>query len=276
MLAAERNIKIEFIPVTQEGLLNLEIYKQLLENKPRFVSFTHMSNVLGTINPVKEMTRMAHEVGAIVLLDGAQSVPHLQVNVQDLDIDFLVFSGHKMCGPSGVGVLYGRKQILEEMPPFLGGGDMIKRVELHSFEANEIPYKFEAGTPAIVEAIGMGAAIEYLDRVGMYEIANYENQLITYALERLEEIPGVHVYGPSAEQKGAVAAFTMEGIHPHDISQILDTEGVAIRAGHHCAMPLHKKFNLNATARASFYLYNTFDEVDKLVQAIYKVKSTFS
>ncbi len=275
ILASERDLRLEFIPVTPDGLLDLEVFEELLELKPRLVGFTHMSNVLGTINPAKEIIRLAHQAGALTVVDGAQSVPHLPVNVQDLDADFLAFSGHKMCGPSGIGVLYGRKDFLESMPPFLGGGDMIKRVELRSFVPNEIPYKFEAGTPAIAEAIGLGSAVKYLDSIGMEKILNHEHEIVSYALERLEEVPGVSVFGPEADQKGAVLSFSMKGIHPHDISQILDAEGIAIRAGHHCAMPLHEKFNLPATARASFYLYNTREEVDLLVKSLYSVLEIF-
>jgi len=275
MLAAEKNIQLEFIPVTDQGYLDLEAYRQLLALEPKMVSFTHMSNVLGTINPAKEIIRMAHAAGAVTLVDGAQSVPHFSINIQDLDADFLAFSAHKMCGPSGIGVLYGRKQLLDSMPPFLGGGDMIKRVHLRSFAPNEIPYKFEAGTPAIAEAVGFGVAVDYLSSVGMDAIANHEGEIIAYALERLEEIPGVSVFGPPAQDRGGVAAFYLNGVHPHDISQVLDAFGVAIRAGHHCAMPLHEKFNLPATARASFYLYNTEQEVDRLVEAIYQVKHLF-
>jgi len=275
MLAAERNLRLEFIPVGEDGLLDLRIYKNLLDLRPKLVSFTHMSNVLGTINPAREIIQLAHEAGAIALLDGAQSVPHFSVNVQDLDVDFLAFSGHKMCGPSGIGVLYGRKNLLQSMPPFLGGGDMIKKVHLRSFAPNELPYKFEAGTPAIAEAIGLGAAVEYLERLGMKAIARHEQSIINYALERLEEVPGLRIFGPTNGDRGGVASFTLGGIHPHDISQILDTQGIAIRAGHHCAMPLHEKFNLTATARASFYLYNTSEEVDHLVTSLYKVIEVF-
>jgi cysteine desulfurase/selenocysteine lyase len=275
MLATERGLRLEFIPVSPDGLLNLDVYRQLLELEPRLVAFTQMSNVLGTINPAAEIIRLAHAAGAIALVDGAQSLPHLPVDVQALDADFVAFSAHKMCGPTGIGVLYGRKNLLESMPPYQGGGDMIKRVQLRSFTPNEIPYKFEAGTPAIAEAVGFGAAIDYLSEIGMPAIAAHEQQVIAYALERLEEIPGVSVFGPTAEQKGGVASFTLQGVHPHDISQILDMDGIAIRAGHHCAMPLHEKFNLPATARASFYLYNTEQEVDRLVDGIYKVKTIF-
>ncbi len=275
ILAAEREIRLEFIPVTEDGLLDLEAYRVLLSLQPKLVAFTHMSNVLGTINPAKEVITLAHQAGAITLVDGAQSVPHFAVDVQDLGADFLAFSSHKMCGPSGLGVLYGRKELLEAMPPFLGGGDMIKRVHLRSFTPNELPYKFEAGTPAIAEAIGLGAAVDYLQSVGMEAIAAHEKDIIVHALERLEEVPGVKVLGPTADYKGGVAAFTMAGIHPHDISQILDAQGIAIRAGHHCAMPLHEKFGIPASARASFYLYNTHEEVDKLAEALYTVRRVF-
>lgn len=275
MLAIERDIRLEFIPVTEDGLLDLETYRRLLTENPRLVAFTHMSNVLGTINPAKEIISLAHQVNAIAIVDGAQSVPHFSVDVQDLNADFLAFSAHKMCGPTGIGVLYGRRSLLEAMPPFLGGGDMIKRVELRSFLPNELPHKFEAGTPSIAEAIGFGAAIDYLAAIGLDEIARHEQQIISYTLERLEEIPGVSIFGPQAQFKGGIASFTLDGVHAHDISQILDREGVAVRAGHHCAMPLHTKFNLAATTRASFYLYNTLDEVDRLVDAIYKVKKVF-
>lgn len=275
MLQAEKNIELDFIPVTENGLLDLDIYKSLLDRSPKLVSFTHMSNVLGTINPVQEMIKMAHLVGAIVLVDGAQSVPHLQVDVQKLDADFYAFSAHKMCGPTGIGILYGKSALLESMPPFLGGGDMIKEVKLKSFRANTLPHKFEAGTPAIAEAIGLGAAVDYLSSIGMEKIAAHEHQITEYALERLEEIPGLKLFGPSADKKGGVAAFTLDGIHPHDVAQILDKDGIAVRAGHHCAQPLHEKFGIPATSRASFYLYSTKEEVDLLVNGLYKVKEMF-
>jgi cysteine desulfurase/selenocysteine lyase len=276
MLAAERSLRVEFIPVTPEGLLDLDEYRRLLDLRPKLVGFTHMSNVLGTITPAAEIVRLAHQAGAVTLIDGAQSVPHFAVDVQALEVDFLAFSAHKMCGPTGIGVLYGRKELLEAMPPFLGGGDMIKRVHLRSFAPNDLPHKFEAGTPAIAEAVGLGAAVDYLAAVGMDVIAAQEHAIVAYAIERLEEIPGVQVFGPTAEHKGGVAAFTLAGVHPHDVAQILDRDGIAVRAGHHCAMPLHEKFNLSATTRASFYLYNTLAEVDKLVEGVYKVKKMFS
>ena len=275
MLAAERNLQLEFIPVDPIGLLDLEEYSRLLDLNPKLVAFTHMSNVLGTINPAAEMTRMAQDTGAVVLIDGAQSVPHFPVDIQDLKADFLVFSGHKMCGPTGVGVLYGRKDLLEEMPPFLGGGDMIKRVELRSFTPNSVPHKFEAGTPAIAEAIGLGAAIDYLQQVGLDIIAAQEQVVVEYALERLSEVPGVTVYGPEARDRGGVTAFNLEGVHPHDVAQILDGDGIAVRAGHHCAMPLHDKLNIPASTRASYYLYNSIEDIDKLVDSLYRVKEIF-
>lgn len=275
MLQAEKNIELDFIPVTEDGLLDLDIYTSLLDRAPKLVSFTHMSNVLGTINPVQEMIAMAHQVGAVVLIDGAQSVPHLQIDVQKLDADFYAFSAHKMCGPTGIGILYGKSVLLESMPPFLGGGDMIKEVKLKSFRANTLPHKFEAGTPAIAESVGFGAAIDYLSNIGMENIAAHEHEITSYALERLEEIPGLKLFGPSADKKGGVAAFTLDGIHPHDVAQILDKDGIAVRAGHHCAQPLHEKFGIPATSRASFYMYSTREEVDLLVNGLYKVKEVF-
>lgn len=275
MLQAERGIELDFIPVTEEGLLDLEAYKTLLNRTPKLVSFTHMSNVLGTINPAAEIIKLAHAAGAVVLVDGAQSVPHLAMDVQALDADFYAFSAHKMCGPTGIGILYGKSALLEAMPPFLGGGDMIKEVKLRSFRPNTLPHKFEAGTPAIAEAVGFGAAVDYLTQVGMKDIAAHEHEITEYALDRLEEIPGVKLFGPSADKKGGVAAFTLEGVHPHDVAQILDQDGIAVRAGHHCAQPLHEKFGIPATSRASFYLYSTKDEVDMLVKGLYKVKEMF-
>jgi cysteine desulfurase/selenocysteine lyase len=275
ILAAEKGIRLEFIPITSDGLLLLDEYQKLLVQKPKLVAFTHMSNVLGTINPAKEIVRLAHQAGAVTLIDGAQSVPHFPVDVQDLEVDFLAFSGHKVCGPTGIGVLYGKIELLNKMPPFMGGGEMIKKVLLHSFTPNDIPHKFEAGTPAIAEAVGLHAALDYVDAVGMDKIAAHEHEIIAYALERLEEVQGLTVIGPDASHKGGVAAFTLDGIHPHDIAQILDQDGIAVRAGHHCAMPLHDKFNIPATTRASFYLYNTANEVDQLIEGLYKVKRYF-
>lgn len=275
ILAAERSIRLEFISVTDDGLLDMEAYGKLLSLGPRLVAFTHMSNVLGTITPAAEIIRLAHAAGAITVLDGAQSVPHLGVDVRNLDVDFLAFSAHKMCGPTGIGVLYGKLKLLESMPPFLGGGDMIREVKLRSFRPNSVPHKFEAGTPAIAESVGFGAAVDYLSSLGMESIAAYEHSIIEYALERLEEVPGVKLFGPSAEHKGGVASFTFEGVHPHDVATILDRDGIAVRAGHHCAQPLHERFGIPATTRASFYLYSTKAEVDALIEGLYKVKKVF-
>jgi cysteine desulfurase/selenocysteine lyase len=276
MLAAEKELRLEFIPVSDEGILDLEVYERLLQKKPRLVAFTQMSNVLGTITQATDIIRLAHAAGALTLVDGAQSVPHLPVDVQALGADFLAFSGHKMCGPTGVGVLYGRAELLEEMPPFLGGGEMIREVQLRTFRPNSVPHKFEAGTPAIAEAIGLGAAVDYLTGIGMEQIADHEQDIIQYALERLEEVPGIRVLGPSAQARGGVASFTYDGVHPHDVAQILDRDGIAVRAGHHCAQPLHIRYGIPATTRASFYLYSTREEVDALIEGIYRVKKVFA
>ena len=275
ILTQEIGIRLEFIPVTDEGLLDMAVCQQLLDLQPKMVSFMHMSNVLGTINPAKEIIRMAHDIGALALVDGAQSVPHFPVDVRDLDADFYAFSSHKMCGPTGIGILYGKEALLEKMPPFLGGGDMIKRVQLRTFVPNSLPHKFEAGTPSIAEAVGLGAAVDYLSGIGMDAIFSHEHELTAYALERLEEVPGIWVFGPEADKKGGVASFTFEGVHPHDVAQVVDADGIAVRAGHHCAMPLHEKFGIPATARASFYLYNTKQDIDRLIAGLYKVKEIF-
>lgn len=275
MLAASIGLEIDIIPVDDNGLLDLHVYEQHLDKNPKAVCVTHMSNVLGTLNPIKDMASKAHDHGALIIVDGAQSAPHMPVDVQDLGVDFFAFSAHKMCGPTGVGVLWGRYEVLDAMPPFLGGGDMIKRVHLRDFDTNDLPYKFEAGTPAIGEAIGMGAAVSYLNGIGMQSIWKHEQDIVSYAMDRLNEVPGLTVYGPEAEMRGGVTAFSLEGVHPHDISQILDGYGVAVRAGHHCAMPLHERYKLVATARASFYLYNTYSDVDKLIDGLHKVKQVF-
>ena len=275
LLAAEKDLVLDFIPVTPEGVLDLDEYQKLLKNNPKLLALTHMSNVLGTINPIKEIIRDAKSIGAVTLVDGAQSVPHFSVDVVDLEADFYAFSAHKMCGPTGIGALYGKKDLLEKMPPFLGGGEMIKRVDLRSFKANDLPHKFEAGTPAIAEAVGFGAAIDYLLELGMEKIEDHERRLTKYAMEKLAEIPDLTVLGPPAEEKGGVIAFYLKDIHAHDVAQIMDGSGVAIRAGHHCAQPLHTKFNLPATGRASMYLYNTLDEMDRFIDGIQKVKDIF-
>ncbi len=276
ILAGQIDLSIDYVPVTDDGLLDQEAFNRLLAREPKLVAFTHMSNVLGTINPVESLAQRAHAAGAKVLVDGAQSVPHLPVDVQALGADFLAFSAHKMCGPTGIGVLWARQDLLEAMPVFMGGGDMIRKVTLAGFKPNDLPHKFEAGTPAIAEGVGLGAAVDYLSALGMQAVAAHERELIAYALERLEEVPGLRVYGPSAEQKGGVAAFTLEGVHPHDIAQVLDRDGIAVRAGHHCAQPLHERFDLAATARASFYLYNTREDVDRLITGLYRVKQVFA
>jgi len=275
-LASEKGIILEFIPFSEDGLLNLEIYESLLTRSPKLVSFSGMSNVLGTINPIVEIVRMAHEHGALALVDGAQAVPHLPIDVKIMDMDFLAFSAHKMLGPTGIGVLYAKTKLLMSMPPFLGGGDMIKTVHLRSFSPNDIPHKFEAGTPAIAEAAGFDEAIKYLTNLGMEKVAAHEQEITGYAMERLEEIPGVKILGPTAEKRGGVVAFTLDDIHPHDVAQILDQSGIAVRAGHHCAQPLHEKFGIQATTRASFYVYNVNEEVDALVSGIYQVKKIFT
>ncbi len=275
-LAEEKGARLRFIPVTDDGYLDLSRLDDLLTECTRLVAIIHMSNVLGTINPVEEIIRAAHERGALVLVDGAQSVPHFPVNVQKLDCDFLAFSGHKMCGPTGSGVLYGKRHLLEEMDPFMGGGDMIKEVHLYESRWNDVPWKFEAGTPSIVEGIALGVAVDYLSAVGMEAIHEHEQHLTHHGLERLSSVKGVKIYGPrSAEDKGGVITFTVEGIHPHDLATMLDSAGVAIRAGHHCAMPLHERYGIPASARASFYLYTTFQEIDALVEALEQAKAVF-
>ncbi len=275
ILAAEKGFRLEFIPVTDEGLLDLDVFHQLLQQNPKLVAFTQFSNVLGTINPAKEVIQAAHAAGALVLIDGAQSAPHIPVSVVDLGTDFFAFSAHKMLGPTGIGGLWAKEELLKAMPPFLGGGDMIKRVYLRSFTANDIPHKFEAGTPAIAEAIGFGSAVDYLNSVGIQTVESLEREITAYAYERMSQIKGLTILGPAAEKRGGVISFTLENIHPHDVAQILDSEGIAVRAGHHCAMPLHDRFHVPATTRASFYLYNTTSEVDHLVKAIEKVKQVF-
>jgi len=272
MLAKETGARIEVVPVTDGGELDLDVLDLLLKLEPKLVCVSHMSNVLGTINPITDIARRVHASGALLLVDGAQSVPHLPVDVQTLGADFLAFSGHKMCGPTAIGVLWARQALLEAMPPFMGGGDMIRRVYLREFKANELPYKFEAGTPAIAEAVGLGAAAEYLSELGLPSIHAHEQQIVAYAMERLEEVPGVRVYGPPADRRGGVAAFSLENVHPHDVAQVLDRDGIAVRAGHHCAMPLHDRYDLPATSRASFYLYNVMEDVDRLIDGLYKVK----
>jgi cysteine desulfurase / selenocysteine lyase len=244
--------------------------------RTKLVAVTQCSNVLGTINPVRQLADAAHKVGALILVDGAQAIPHLAVDVQALDTDFYVFSGHKMLGPTASGILYGKRALLAAMPPFLGGGEMIREVTATGFTTNDLPWKFEAGTPNIAEAIGLGAAVDYLQKIGLEKIRQHEKQLTGYALDRLQELIEIKIYGPlDVEQRGGLVAFTFSDIHPHDLATFFDQEGIAIRAGHHCAMPLHKHLGIGATARASFYLYNTRDEVDAFIAVLQKAKKFF-
>jgi cysteine desulfurase/selenocysteine lyase len=277
LLAQRSGARLEFVPVTDDGLLDLDEYRRLLQLRPKLVAFTHMSNVLGTINPVKQMAEQAHEVGATVLVDGAQSVPHLPVDVQELDVDFYCFSGHKMLGPTGIGVLYGKRALLEAMPPFMAGGEMIRSVHLRESTWNDLPWKFEAGTPAIAQAIGLGAAVDYLGALGMDTVRQHELEITAYAMEQLRAVPELTIYGPELDRRGGVISFTLGDIHPHDLASILDQEvGVAIRAGHHCAQPLMERYGLAATARASFYIYTTRADIDTLVQGLQKARAIFN
>lgn len=271
ILASEKNIKILYIPVNEEFLLDLDTYKEYLKQKPKLVSFTHMSNVLGTINPAKEIVALAHQAGAITLVDGAQSAPHFAVDVKDINADFYAFSAHKMFGPTGIGALYGKEELLDKMPPFLGGGDMIKKVTFDGFSSNALPHKFEAGTPAIAEAVGFGAAIDYINQISLDVLFAHEKELTTYGYNVLKDIPNLSIFGPKPENKGGVLSFTFADIHPHDIAETLDQMGIAVRAGHHCAMPLHLKYDIPATTRASFYIYNTKQEIDQLAIGLEKV-----
>ncbi len=267
-IASEQyGLKLKYIPVTPEGTLNMDILKTLWSEKTRIVTVTHMSNVLGTVNNVKEIIRAAHSRGIPVLLDGAQSVPHMPVDVQVLDCDFLAFSGHKMCGPTGIGVLYGKAEYLEKLPPWKGGGEMIRSVFHDYSEWNTLPHKFEAGTPNIAGAIGLGSAVDYLSSLGMERIHRMEQDLTQKLLQGLREIPGIRVFG-EAPERGGIASFTREGTHSHDLTQYLDSRGVAVRAGHHCAHVLAKKLNALSTARASVYFYNTGEEIDRFLKIL--------
>jgi cysteine desulfurase/selenocysteine lyase len=274
MLCEQTGAVLRVAPINRRGELELQEFDKLLSGRTRLVSLAHMSNALGTINPVKALIETAHSHGIPVLLDGAQAVPHLRVDVQELDCDFYVFSGHKLYGPSGVGVLYGKEALLNAMPPYQGGGDMIRRVTFEKTEYNVLPYKFEAGTPSIADAIALGAAIDYVESVGMDVIAEHEHRLLTYATERALHIPGLTLIG-TAQNKGAILSFTLDHIHPHDIGTILDHLGIAIRAGHHCAMPVMDFYGVPATARASFGMYNTLAEIDILMDGIQQVIEVF-
>jgi cysteine desulfurase / selenocysteine lyase len=272
-LAARTGAIVKYIPVDEHGYLDMATFDAWLTPAVKLVSITQMSNVLGTVTPVGEIVQKAHAVGARVLLDAAQAVPHMPTDVQAFECDFLAFSSHKMLGPTGLGVLWARKEILADMPPFLTGGDMIKKVTFEGSDWNDLPWKFEAGTPSIAEAVGLGAAVDYLTKLGMPNVRRHEIELTTYAFERLGQVEGIRIYGPhNPTERGGAVAFTLGDIHPHDIAALLDTEAICIRAGHHCAMPLHDKFGLQATARASFYVYNTPQEVDRLAEGLDKAR----
>ncbi len=274
ILRDQLGFTLRYLPLTAGGELDLSQLDTLVNARTKLVSFMHVSNVLGTVNPVQELVAAARAVGAKVLLDAAQSVPHMPIDVQALDVDFLVFSSHKMCGPTGIGVLYGKRDLLEAMPPWMGGGDMIREVKMEGSKWNALPYKFEAGTPSVAEAIGLGAAVDYLSSVGMEWIHAQEQALVDYAYTRLSEIEGLNIVGP--ESRAGLIAFTLNDLHPHDLAAVLDQEGVAIRAGHHCAQPVHDRLGVMATARASFYFYNKPAEVDQLVLALDKASQLFA
>lgn len=277
MVAKKKNCVIKYLDVDDRGVLKTDQLSKLLTRRTKIIALTHVSNGIGVINPLKPIIQKAHAIGAKVLVDAAQSTPHSPLDVQYLDCDFLAFSGHKMCGPTGIGVLYAKEKILQEMEPFLGGGDMILEVTKTNSTWNEIPWKFEAGTPPIAEAIGLGAALVYLREIGMSTIRTHEKKLLAHALELLQKIPGVTLYGPcDPEIQAGVLSFGIDGVHPHDIASIFDEDNIAIRAGHHCNMLLMERFGIPATARASFYLYNTETDVEKLAQAVLKVKKIFS
>ncbi|MEU8268426.1 cysteine desulfurase [Sphaerisporangium sp. NPDC049002] len=277
LLAQRTGATLRWFPVTDEGRLDLSGMNDLVNERTKIVSIVHQSNVLGTVNPVADVLARVREVGALMMLDASQSVPHRAIDVAALGADFVAFTGHKMVGPSGIGVLWGRHELLDAMPPFLGGGEMIEAVWMDHSTFAPVPHKFEAGTPPIVEAIGLGAAVDYLSGVGMEEIRRHEHELTVYGLSALGEFPGLRVIGPTtAEERGGTISFTIPGIHPHDVGQILDDQfGVAVRVGHHCARPLHLRFGIPATTRASFYLYNTTDEIDALVRGLHHVQKVF-
>ena len=271
-LVKRTRAKLKYLPLTDKGEIDLSKSNELITAKTKIVSITHMSNVLGTINPIKEIAKLTKMVGAVFIVDGAQSVSHMPVNVQDLECDFLVFSGHKMLGPTGVGVLWGKFELLNNLDPFLSGGEMIEKVTLEESTWNEVPYKFEAGTPNYVQAIGLGAAVKFLSKIGMENVHNYEKELTSYAIEKLQSIPNLNIHG-SPKNRGSVISFNIENIHPQDLAQFLNEDNICIRVGHHCAQPLLETLNETSTARASFYIYNDFSDIDKLVDSI---KSTIS
>ncbi|MBI4192911.1 MAG: cysteine desulfurase [Betaproteobacteria bacterium] len=275
MLCEEKGAKIRVVPINDAGELLIDEYESLFSERTKFVGVMHVSNALGTINPIKEMIKFARDREIPVLIDGAQAAPHMKLDVQDLDCDFYAFSGHKICGPTGIGILYGKAALLEKMQPFKGGGDMILSVTFEKTTYNTIPHKFEAGTPPIAAAIALGAAVEYLSAIGMEKIAAYELDLLNYATEQVNRIPGVRIIG-TAEKKAAVLSFMVEGVHPHDVGTLLNQDGVAIRTGHHCAQPVMQRFKIPATSRASFAFYNTMAEVDALIAGVRSVQKVFS
>lgn len=276
MIAEETGAEVAYVPATSDQRLDMDAFDALLKREPKLVAVTHVSNGVGTVNDIATMAAKAHAAGALILVDGAQSVPHLPVDVQALDLDFLAFSGHKMLGPMGSGVLYGKKKLLDAMPPFMGGGGMIRKVTLEKTTYADVPARFEAGTPAVGEAIGLGIAVDYLSGLDMHRVIAHEHQVVAYALERLVEVPGLTIYGPTdPAQRSGVVAFSLGDIHPHDVAAILDGENVAVRAGHHCNQPLVRDLGVAATTRASFYVYNTPDDADRLVAALHKANAIF-
>lgn len=267
---------LKYIPLNEDGTISLDSVKDALTDKTKIVSIAHVSNVLGTINDIQAITELVHAQGAYMVVDGAQSVPHMKVDVQALGCDFFAFSGHKMCGPTGIGVLYGKKALLDKMEPIEFGGDMIDFVGLQDSTWTELPTKFEAGTPLIAEAVGLAEAIKYLESIGLDNILEYEHELIAYAYEQMSAIEGLEIYGPTADKRAGLITFNLEGVHPHDLATALDSHGIAIRAGHHCAQPLMKWLGQSSTARASFYIYNTKEEIDQLVTSLKETKEFFS
>ena len=276
IIAGDTGAKLRFVDITEDGYLDIQGFHKLLNERTKLVALTHMSNVLGTITPIADIARAAHAYGALLLVDGAQSVPHMAVNVQELDCDFLCFSGHKMMGPTGIGALYGKEEVLDAMEPFMGGGEMIREVRLEQTSWNVPPWRFEAGTPNIADAIAWTAAFDYLSNLGMDKVRAHEMELTAYAMKRLSEIERITLYGPKAiEDRGGVAAFNLPGIHPHDVGTALDQYGVAIRAGHHCAQPLHRRLKIDSSARASFYVYNTKEEIDAFIEGLMNTQEFF-
>ena len=275
-LAKRKNAKLVFIPMEEDATITLDSVKSVMSDKTKIVAITHVSNVLGTINDIKEIAKITHEHGAYIAVDGAQAVPHMAVDVQDLDVDFYSFSGHKMLGPTGIGILYGKADLLDKMEPIEYGGDMIDYVYKTDATWTDLPVKFEAGTPMIAEAVGLHAAIDYLEELGLDNIHDYEQTLVGYAYDKMSEIEGIEIYGPDKDNRAGLITFNLTGVHPHDLATALDSEGIAVRAGHHCAQPLMKWCNAHSTARASFYLYNTKEEIDQFIESLEKTKEFFS